>query len=43
VNTIVINTHPGTVSGPMAPALRAALTTQYPDSATVGAYIVRWR
>jgi hypothetical protein len=43
VTTVVINMHPATVSGPMDPALRAALVAQFPDSATVGSYVVRWR
>jgi hypothetical protein len=43
VNTVVINMHPATVSGPIDPALRAALVARYPDSVTVGPYVVRWR
>jgi hypothetical protein len=43
VSTVVINVHPATVSGPMDPALRAALVARYPDSTRVGQYVVRWR
>jgi hypothetical protein len=43
VTTVVINMHPATVSGPMDPALRAALVARFPDSTSVGPYVVRWR
>jgi hypothetical protein len=43
ITTVVIDRHPGNVSGPMDPALREALVAQFPDSATAGVYVIRWR
>ncbi|HWZ59868.1 MAG TPA: glycosyltransferase family 39 protein [Gemmatimonadaceae bacterium] len=43
VTTVVITVRPDNVSGPMDPVLRAALTERFPETTTVGQYVVRWR
>ena len=43
VTTVVLNTGSGNVSGPMDPALRAALIARFPAADTIGQYVVRWR
>jgi hypothetical protein len=43
VTTVVITMRPDNVSGPMDPVLRAALTERFPETTTVGQYVVRWR
>jgi hypothetical protein len=42
VRVVVLNTRP-TFSAPVSPEVRRALAAQFPDSAAVGQFVVRWR